>query len=240
MVAEYLGTAFGGPVPAALLPLVRPELTVDALVAFELSVILSFGGGPTRLAVATGGQSDWWNSVVRTRWPVPRLRKFLSIVAPSARRMVDTADGREARFFLDDLQDLQRPLVGPLGLPLMCAYLHLPSGRTGSITRHRAVPASFVTGKIEEDVAVLSALEPTGVWGLLWENGLVVGAVWVSESRWRGNALRTRALVDALQPSIRWQQLAKYADELGYTLYPDAMEWTPLGWDVTVGLVART
>lgn len=238
VVQDLLGAAFGGEIPPTLARLLRDGIGVADLIAFEVSVIVPMGGGPPRFAFANIGNHAEWNARTAIFWPHAQRARFLRLVPPHTRRMVDSDGGPNARYFLDDLQEVAHRLQGPRGFPLMCASLHIPSGELGTISRHSRAPLELYPPPVASAVQAHVARDAKGLWGVQWAGTTPVGAVWVSESRWRGNAVFTRGLVDALGPPPAWDRIATAAERAGLIIYPDAYEWTASGWDVTVGFMA--
>lgn len=230
-----LWNAAFGTLPERLVPLVRPGLGTDALIGFEASLVVPFGGGPIRLAAADPGDPAAWSRAVLAGWPHRRLRKFLEL-APASRRMIDT-DGTTAEVFLDDLQQARVSLPAPRGFPLMCLTLAIPSGEVTCVTHHEKPPFELLQGGILDAMRALVDKGATGKWGVRWRGDQATGFVWVSESRWRGNAGTTRAIVESYAAPPAWERIRSAAESGGLAIYPDAIDVDETRFDVTVGVV---
>jgi hypothetical protein len=234
--AALASRMLGGPLPSALEALLRPTLGTEELEAFEASLVVPIDGAPPRLAVADRGHPSEWERTVRAEWPHPKLDRFLAL-ARGTRRMIDTRGDGRAAIFLDDLQE--QSLV-ERGLPLMCLVLDVPSGDVVRITRHAEPPHELALRAGESAARALETLVARGargVWGVRWRKGAPTGFVWISESRWKRDFVRTRELVERYDLPDAWRRVSDLATELGLAPYPDAMDFEHGRFDLTVGLV---
>jgi hypothetical protein len=232
-VRSLLEAGLGGAVPPAFAELVPADLDLLGLQDFRASLVIPFDGGPVRLAVADTGYPRAWEATVRARWPDPGLAAFLGRF-PGVRRMIDTDGSAVAEVFLDDLQ-VQGIAAG--GAPLMCLTRAVPSGVEGEIVRLERPTLDGLAGEGRARLDTLVARGASGIWGARRVRGQVVGFVWVTESRWRRDPERTRAIVESLGAPPAWRRVVETADRLGVRVYPDAVDWKGGAFDVTVGVL---
>ncbi len=210
----------------ALAELVDLDLASRLLADFKLGVVLRDDGGVPRLALSDEGDPEGWAEAVAARWG-GEVAAFLEGGPAGCRRMLDTAGDGTARLFLDDLH--------AHGCEEMCRVLHLPGGSRSHFTRHPVLPA----GLLPRGSRALAGRLTGGIWGLHWAEDRCVGGLWISESRWRGDAVRTAALVVAeLALPLAWSRAREALGERGWRLYPDAVELFADGHaEVTLGWV---
>ncbi|MFH2009450.1 MAG: hypothetical protein ABI333_22855 [bacterium] len=240
LVDELLAVAWPEGLPGRWAPLVDRELCEALLRDFKLGVIFPFGGEvrPVRLALSAQGERERWEREVLRAWPSERLEGFLGQVPAETRLMVDSDGSERAVVYLDDLQEVEHELRAPSGMALMSATLGLPGDRLGVLTRHTEPPVERVTGSLRARLEELVGLGAEGLWSLRWEEGRVLSVLWISESRWRGNAEASRAVLGGLGSSRAWAEALRVAERHGRLGYPDAVELLGSGGvDVTLGIL---
>jgi hypothetical protein len=220
-----LQAAFPQGLPPGLVGGVDLALAEPLLSEFKLGVVVPLGRGGIRLAISDQGDPVAWQAWLVANWGV-EVARFLDSGPTGCRKMVDT-DGVTATIYLDDLQDH--------GCQEMCRILELPGGRRSHFTRHSSLPEVLLPRELRPVAAVLTG----GIWGLRWCEDRCVGALWISESRWREDPGRTADLVEReLSPPPIWARCRDALAPLGWRLYPDAIELGPRGQvDVTMGWV---
>ena len=238
-LAALVAAAFPEGLPDRLRAGFDPVLVDRLLYDYKWDPVMPFGHtGPVRASTADRGAPERWAAWVREAWPHPDLDGFLALAPPGTRRMVDSDGGPTAVVYLDDLQDVAHGLDGPAGLPLLCATLTLPSGARGWLTRHAAPPLDVVSGPLRARVAELVAAGAGDLWGVRWSGGRPVGALWVTEARWRGDPDRASAVVEVLGHPPGWAAIRAASASVGLVAYPDGVELRAEGGaDVTVGFV---
>ncbi len=238
-VDRLLTCAFG-----VVPPLVRELVSapsLDALEGFAASLVIPFADRPVRIAASDAVDPAGWERTVIHRFPLPVVAEFLSVGERSLRgrrprRMIDTAGGTTAELYLDDLDVDESGKLSPTE-DVMAATLHVPSQVRTVLLRRRDPPHDDVPVQARPALESLVTLGAKGVWALRTIEDQAVGFVWVSESRWRKDAAATLAIAQGLKPPEPWTRVTRLVAELGYTPYPDAIEWTPEGLDVTLGIV---
>ncbi len=220
-----IGIAYPQSLPPGLDGLVNATLSDRLLEDFKFGVVLSFDGRPTRLAISDEGEPGEWLAWIRSHWG-ERAVEFANSGPVGCRRMIDT-DGVHARIFLDDLQDH--------GSEEMCRILSLPDGTVSRYTRHEQAPLGRMPPEVRRTAERLTG----GVWGLLWTDQACTGALWISESRWRGDVHRTTSMVETVfTPPKEWYRCRDALAQHGWVMYPDAVELGANGEvDVTLGWV---
>ena len=245
-INTLLAAAFDGEVPARIASLIQPDIAGSLLEDFKVGPVLpcGLGGRPTRVAISDQGEAIAWAAAVQRAWPHVLTDEWLRL-GQGRRRMVDTAGGRKAVLYLDDLQDhpaLER--ANAMRAPedqaeVMCISVKLPSGTTSCVTRHTEPPMRHLFGGLSEAVADVVDQGAEGLWGLRWQGGRVVSVVWVTEARWRGTVARSTAIAESLAPPTSWGRCRSAMAAIGHTAYPDAVELFGDGTaDLTVGVLA--
>ena len=89
-------------------------------------------------------------------------------------------------------------------------------------------------------VEALQQLGVQGQWAVRRNQDQIAGVLWVSESRWRGNAEETTQNVMSLPMASGWTERWHQLDASDWSLYPDAVEFRVDGTvDLTVGFLAQ-
>jgi len=258
MIDALLDIVWPSGLPERLSNIVDRPLCAALLLDFKLGIILSVAPPPsggeaqaraTRMALSDQGEAARWQQVVGQQWSPAEAARFLSLVEDGTRRMVDSDGSGEAVLYLDDLQATRHTLVPPpalAGQQLMCATLALPGARPGWLSRHADPPLELLDGALADRTRSLLDLGAVGLWALRWRDSEVEAVLWITESRWRKNAVTTQAVVKALleqseAPPITTETLTALQHCLspqGHRIYPDAVELAPDGViDVTIGFL---
>jgi len=229
LVESLLNALYGSDIPKRLARLVDPETTLQALVDFKLNPVLSSDASqPTRLAVANTGEREEWIRGVAEIWRNPAIATFWSSAPKHTRHMVDTDGSRKLVVYNDDLQPPPGPLLAmTLSLPKVGPELIL---RTPQLPN---LPPPFASG-----VEALLSAGAKGQWAIRYRREEITGVLWVSESRWRGDAPQTTRKVLGLPMSGGWHARWETLERSGFHLYPDAVEFRLDGTvDLTVGFL---
>lgn len=224
VVRELLTTAYAGSIPPLLAALLPDDARLDAeALAFVAGPIVPMrGAAGVRGYVANPGQPDFATRVAE----VVGGDGFL--LGPG-RRMVDVGPGT-VTLFRDDLH-LED------GGRVVAETLALPGGERGWLARPDAgerVDADLAAARAEAE-----ALGLDGLWLLASTGPRITHWLVVNEDRWRGSPEGAAARLDALGDP-RWCALRAVARAHGLAAYPDAVEVSPDGWHVTVGLFDPT
>lgn len=242
LVNRLLDAMFDGRVPAVVDELVDRDLAARHMDEFKLGPIFPIGPGatgPVRIAVSDQGEREHWAEAVCRMWPDPRIPNFLTRVPADARRMVDT-DGTKGMLYLDDLQDVEHALSAPIDVPLMCSTFDLATGAVGAITRHREPPLDLLSGQWHAGLDDLRRRGAEGIWAIRWSGDVVVGLLWITESRRRDNAVTTNQIVAKLGEHRQWQEVARVLAADGWLAYADTVEVRADGsFDVTLAMSRR-
>jgi hypothetical protein len=246
LLDELLLIAFDEGLPQRLEVLLDRGIAEPLLADFKVGPIFSFGPvvRPTRLFVSDCGEADQWERVVRAHWGGGPLGALLALGQPGFRRMFDSDGSSAGELYLDDLQDhpalAEAEAARPPGLdaPVMCMTVFVQTGLRTIITRHSTFPVEHL------DASRMTSLQPArdagGLWGLRWAKGELLSALWVSESRWRGDPERSRAVAEQLGAPAEWTESLRLLEQAGHQGYPDAIEF---GLDgsimVTLGVMPR-
>jgi hypothetical protein len=231
---ERLLVAAFGEVPRFVREIVAGHELCD-LESFAASVVFPFADRPVRIAASDRGIESRWERLVRARHAHPDLSAFLALGAPGVRRMLDTDGSDNAEIYLDDLPAEHGIPDAPSGV-LMSATMYVPSGKRSFLVRHESPPLADVPDAARPTLEALVDRGAQGRWATRIGDGACVGFLWISESRWRGDAKSTCAIADSLSPSAAWDSTKRVVLDLGWQPYPDAIEWTPRGLDVTLGI----
>lgn len=258
MIDQLLDIIWPSGVPERLDRIVDRPLCASLLRDFKLGFILSVDTQstaseprlrPTRMALSDQREPTPWQQAVGHQWPSAEAARFLNQVGAGSRRMVDSDGSTTAVLYLDDLQATSHELVPPgdlATLELMCATLTLPGEQRGWLTRHAEPPLKWLDGPLRERTHALLDLGAVGLWALRWSGAEVEAVLWITESRWRGNADTAQAAVMALlkqnqAPPVATETLATLQAclaPLGHRIYPDAVELSPRGViDLTIGFL---
>lgn len=225
-----LSCLYGPNIPARIEALVEADTDTADLVNFKLNPVLNSNEHRlTRIAFARKGARKNWIQRISTLWENPAAAIFLTAAPPHARQMIDTDGGKNFVVYNDDLQ--------PPPQPLLALTLAVPTGGPGTITRVPEPPADLP----ENMAAGVRTLRDTGVagqWAIRVENNEVMGVLWVSESRWRGDAEQTTKIVLGLPMAPGWMDRWRDIVSAGFRPYPDAVEFRRDGTvDLTVGFL---
>jgi hypothetical protein len=230
---ELLAAAFGT-VPPLVSELVG-DARLEDLEAFAANVVVPFDGAPVRIAASDRRDPERWERAVRRRFGCPELDAFLGLVGPGTRRMIDTDGADSAELYLDDLGPEQSLANAPDG-SLLAATLHVPSLVRTFLVWQEQPPTALLEPSLRARCTRLLELGALGRWAVRVRDGAAVSFLWVSESRYRRDGSKTRAIVEALSPPRAWSAVAECAERLGWQPYPDAIEGRFAGFDVTVGI----
>jgi hypothetical protein len=220
-VPTLLAALFQDEPPRRLVKLIDPTLSLKHLVDYALNPVLnSDPERPTRLAVARTGDRSEWIATVAKLWRSPAISAFFQAVPAHHRQMIDSDGGRSVVIYNDDLQ--------PPPAALLAMSLSLPKGGPEMLSRCATPPI------LQPAQRQLTG----GQWAIRQGQTEVTGVLWVSESRWRGDALRTTELLMALEMSGGWQKRWDALKTAGLHPYPDAIEFRLDGTvDLTVGFL---
>lgn len=232
-VSALLEALFSEGVPRRLGALIHPDLTLSDLIDFKLNPVLnSDETQATRLAIAGHGDRDEWIKRVAKVWNNSAVITFWGAAPKHARHMVDT-DG--SRFFVVYNDDIHPPPG-----PLLALTLSLPKKGPGLLLRTAALPQQLPE-PISAGVQELLSAQVGGQWAVRSESNQTTGVLWVSESRWRGNANETSQVVLGLSAAKGWASRWKAIQKAGLNPYPDAVEFRIDGTvDLTVGFLDPT
>lgn len=231
IVDAIFETAFPRGVPSHVARIVDRDAAAAALEGFKLNPVLSLDGRPHRVATSDVGElrTAWTERIAEICGPMP-VQEFFDRYPAARRRMVDT-DGQRVVVYADDFAD-----EGSGELQVMCCSLSNDGERT-TVIRDAELPLRRLPGDIARTASALGL--SGGFWAARWRQGQIVGALWISESRWRGDAERTGAHFDRIAGGS-WRALREVADARGHIAYPDGVEIVGAGAiDVTVGFVRR-
>ena len=175
-VSELINTLFPSGVPRRLASIIDPQLSREALIDFKLNPVLNSNPERnTRLAVVGPSALQEWALRVSKAWNNTAIATFWSAAPPHARRMIDTDGFHTFVVYNDDLQ----PPPGAL----LAMTLSLPDTGPGLLIRTPSPPKHLT---FLPDVSELHSIG--GQWALRTEQNRTTGVLWVSESRWKGNA----------------------------------------------------
>jgi hypothetical protein len=233
---EIVDAIFPHPRPGRLASFLATQAAAEHLESFALNPVVRIGGDRHRLAISDIGRApaEWIADVARA-WPQHAVDGFFAQMPGAPRRMVDT-DGEGAVFYLDDLQ--QNGAALPDGASLMSCTLST-TGETTVITRPGREQASLPRELEPLRRRLAGAGVSGGVWAVRWRNDDPLSLLWISESRYSGNAVATAALIGALGGASAWQSLRAAAEARGFIAYPDVLEISGQGVDATIGFVAK-
>ena len=234
---RLLRAGFGGEVPERV-RLLSGDAELEALEDFQLSLVFPFAGG-ARVAASDRADPVAWERLVRDFYPEAGdfwVTGRAGRPPAGTRRMIDTDGSERADLYLDDLGDAPAGFPDAPPGPLIAATLHLPERELSFLTRQSAPPLAELPGEARRAAERLLELGARGLWGSRVRRQAVCGFLWVSESRWRKDADATRAIVEALDPPPAWWRARDVVTELGWKAYPDALEWTERGLEVTLGV----
>lgn len=225
-VSELINTLYPDGLPRRLASIVNPDLTQESLVAFKLNPVLnSEATRTTRLAVVCTTNRNEWAQRVSKAWNNSAIATFWQSAPAHTRQMIDTDGGRTFVVYNDDLQ----PPPGAL----LAMTLALPKIGPGLLIRTPLPPQTL---PFLPDVSGLQALG--GQWALRTEQNRTTGVLWVSESRWKGNAEESTRAVFALPCAAGWMPRWSQIQTANFTIYPDAIEFREDGTvDLTVGFL---
>jgi len=225
-VSQLLNTLYPEGLPRRLARIVDPDLSLEALIDFKLNPVLNSDPQKnTRLAVVGTKDRKEWALRVSKSWNNSAIATFWQSAPDHTRQMIDTDGGRTFVVYNDDIQ----PPPGPL----VAMTLALPKTGPGLLVRTPMPPESLV---FLPDISGLLAIG--GQWALRTEQNRTTGVLWVSESRWKGNASDATKAVFGLPGSAGWTTRWAQLQAAGFSIYPDAVEFREDGTvDLTVGFL---
>ena len=226
---RVLNSLFPEALPNRLAQLVQPDLSLQDLIDFKMNPVLnSAPESATRLAIAAPGERDEWIKRVATVFRSTAISAFWFASPPHARLFIDTDGSRSYVIYNDDLQ--------PPPSPLLALTLSLPKGGPSMVVRSPALPP--LTGAIAEHVEAFRRQGVSGQWAVRRNQQDITGVLWVSESRWKGNAEETTQQVMSLPMAKGWTRRWNQLKAADFNLYPDAVEFRVDGTvDLTVGFL---
>lgn len=236
LVEELTATVFPSGLPSRLEGVIELARVAGDLESFKLNPVLCPKTGRHRIAASDLGENTAeWVSRLQRAWPDAGLDEFFDTTPDAARRMLDT-DGEHAVFYLDDLQERgERAADGCV----VMSRTHSTSGERTLLTRHASLAGVTLPEGSEPELGRMIACGVSGgFWAVRTQGDVPVGVVWISESRYRKNADDSAKIVDRLDAGPAWERLKQAAKSRGFCAYPDAIEITPTGLELTIGFVS--